>query len=577
LNLYNGIVKSSTRNITQFILLAGPAVGLAMTPYLTFDALNPPKLMALAIFGGIALGTLVTHRQKLLDPWFRPIIISSTLLIFSLIISFLFSDSNRITQLYGVHGRHTGLIAYFSLCFLMLAVSLNVTSQNIRFAVKIHLILGVVSFTYGFLQVINLEPLPWDRSGSWVVGTFANPNFFSSFVAFVNISLLTYVFQDATVKKLRVYSSLLFMFGMYLLIQIGSTQGFIVVLMGASFVFLMRIRMSAKLSKMFFPLMLMTFIGISIMVLDILQKTPWDSKLYKLSVSARGDYWQAAIQIIRDHPLTGVGIDGFRNWYPLYRDFDSLNHGEASSLADASHNVFLDFGVNGGIILFISYVSLTILTFLAALRIIKRMQSFNPTIIGVIGVWIGYQAQSLVSINHLGLAIYGWIYSGLIIGFELHDRPKKNIESNERPPKIHAGRNSNTGNGSQKINSWASPLIGAILGFSLVWPLMSANINYNTAMKNADPVLLLKAANQYPKDALRMSMAAESVSLMGFPRDGYDLAKQASIFDPNFSVPWKLMATFPRVSEQEKKLIQEKLNKLDPLFNEAERRRLALQ
>jgi O-antigen ligase len=570
-------VKSTTRNKTQFILLAGPVVGLAMTPYLTFDALNPPKLMALAIFGGIALGTLVTYRQKLMDPSFRPIIISSTLLIFSLIASFLFSDSNRITQLYGVHGRHTGLIAYFSLCFLMLAVSLNVSLQNIRYALRIHLILGVFSFAYGFLQVIGLEPLPWNRSESWVVGTFANPNFFSSFVALVNISLLTYVFQDGRAKKMRAYSSILFMFGMYLLIQIGSTQGFMVLFIGSSFVLLIRIRMNVKLSKMFYPLMLSIFFGMSIMILDILQKTPWDSKLYKLSVSTRGDYWRAAMQIIRDHPLTGVGIDGFRNWYPVYRDFDSLNNGEASTLTDAAHNVFLDFGVNGGLILLISYVSMLILTLIATVRIIKRMQSFNPAIIGVIGVWIGYQTQSLVSINHLGLAVFGWIYSGLIIGYELHDRPKTNTESNERSPKIQSGRNSINGKSSQKLNSWASPLVGAILGFSLVWPLMSAHINYNTAMENADPILLLKAANQFPKDALRMSMAAESVSLMGFPRDGYGLAKQASIFDPNFSVPWKVMATFPRVSEDEKKQIQEKLNELDPLFNEAEKRRLALK
>jgi hypothetical protein len=227
--------------------------------------------------------------------------------------------------------------------------------------------------------------------------------------------------------------------------------------------------------------------------------------------------------------------------------------------------------------LLISYVSMLILTLIATVRIIKRMQSFNPAIIGVIGVWIGYQTQSLVSINHLGLAVFGWIYSGLIIGYELHDRPKTNTESNERSPKIQSGRNSINGKSSQKLNSWASPLVGAILGFSLVWPLMSAHINYNTAMENADPILLLKAANQFPKDALRMSMAAESVSLMGFPRDGYGLAKQASIFDPNFSVPWKIMATFPRVSEDEKKQIQEKLNELDPLFNEAEKRRLALK
>jgi O-antigen ligase len=565
------------RNKTQFILLAGPFVGLVLTPYLTFDAVNPPKLLALVVFGGVALGILISDGKKLKEPSLRPIILCSALFFLSLLSSFLFSGSNRITQLYGVHGRHTGLIAYFSLCFLMLAVSLNATLQNIRYAMKILLILGIFSFTYGFLQRIDLEPLPWERNESWIVGTFANPNFFSSFIAFVSILLLTYFFQDAIGKKMRMYVLILFMFGVYLLIQIGSTQGFVVVLIGSSFVLLMRIRLNAKFSKTFYPLIVIAFISIIGAVLDILQKTPWDSKLYKLSVSARGDFWRAAVQIIRDHPWTGVGLDAFRNLYPIYRDSNSLNHGEASSLTDAAHNIFLDFGVNGGVFLFISYISMVILTLVAAVRLIKRMQNFDPAIIGLIGVWGAYQVQSLISIDHLGLTVWGWICSGLIIGFEILDRPQKKIESNDHSPKIQSGRNSNRPKNSQKLSSWAFPLSGAVLGFCLVWPLMSAHINYNTAMKNADPLLLLKAANQFPKDALRMSMAAESVSLMGFPGDGYDLAKKASIFDPNFSVPWKLMATFPRASEEEKRQIREKLNKLDPLFYEAEKRRLAIK
>jgi len=442
---------------------------------------------------------------------------------------------------------------------------------------KALLILGVFSFGYGFLQIVNFDPLPWTGNETWVVGTFGNPNFFSSFVALVNISLLTNIFRDAIETKIRILASVLLLYGAYLLIQIGSTQGFIVFLAGSSFVVLMRIRTSIKYKWALFPSIAITFIGTLFGILDILQKAPWESRLYKLSVSARGDYWRAATQIFGDNPWTGVGIDAFRNWYPIYREPVSLNHGEASTLADAAHNVFLDFAVSGGVALFSSYVLMVAFTLVAAIRIIKRLESFNPPVIGLIGVWIGYQVQSLISINQLGLATWGWVFSGLIIGFEILHRPLQNAELSERLPKIHTGRNSSKAKNPQKLSSWVSPLVGAILGFCLVWPLMSAHINYNTAMKNADPLLLLNAANQFPKDALRMSMAAESVSLMGFPRDGYDLAKQASIFDPNFSVPWKIMATFPRVSEEEKKQIQEKLNELDPLFNEAEKRRLALK
>jgi len=577
LNLYNSNVNSKTTNKIPYIFFAGPAVSLAISPFVTFDVLNPPKLLMLSLFGGLALGLLISNRQKILSKTFSPIFYISLLFLVCLISSFLFSGGNQTTQLYGVHGRHTGLIAYFSLCFLLLAVSLNATLLNIKYALGTMFFTGVVSFSYAFLQLIDLDPLPWKGNETWIVGTFANPNFFSSFVAIVNILSFTYILQESLSTKQRIFAVLPLIFGVYLLSKIGSTQGFIVLFVGVSFTFLIRVKNSKRFNKTFYPLGVFTIVIVVFVVLDILQRAPWESKLYKLSVAARGDYWRAAIQIMNDYPWTGVGIDGFRNWYPKYRDWNSLNHGEASTLADAVHNVFLDFGVNGGIFLFLSYVSIVFLALIAAIRIIKRMQSFDAAIVSLTAVWLGYQAQSLISINQLSLAIWGWIFSGLIIGYEIHSRPTTNIESNLNNTKNPTKKSSRKYRNTKKSYFWAPPLIGAILGFSLVWPLMSAHINYNTAMKNADPVSLLNAANQYPKDALRMSMAAESVSLMGFPRDGYDLAKKASVFDPNFSVPWKIMATFPRVSEEEKKQIQEKLNELDPLFNEAEKRRLALK
>jgi O-antigen ligase len=561
----------------SLILLAGPAVSLAITPFLTFDVLTPPKLLALTIFGGIGLGTIIVNRGKLTSKKFKPLFFVSMFFLLALISSFFLSGGNLVTQLYGVHGRHTGLIAYFCLTFILISTVIKASMANVKFGVQLFLATGAFSYFYGYLQVFKLDPLPWQRDYSWVVGTFANPNFFSSFIALTLILTTAYLFDNSHGNKFRFYAFLSSVLGLILLGRIGSTQGFIVLFVGLSFVFLMKIYTTSRFSRMLYPFLVLFLIGLIVAILDIFQKAPWSSKLYKMSVSARGDYWRAAIEIMKDEPWTGVGIDGFRNWYPRYRDLNSLNHGESLTLADASHNIFLDFGVNGGVFLFLAYVFLVILTLVASVRLISRMQKFQPEVVGIIGIWLGYQAQSVISINQFPLAIWGWIISGLIIGLEICDRPSGNIESKPDDYDMSKKRIARKSKNHKKKAESTYSFIGAVIGICLIWPLMSAHMNYVSALKSANPVLLIKAANQFPKDALRMSMAAESVSLMGFPRDGYELAKQASNFDPNFSIPWKIMATFPRVSEVEKKLIQEKLNLLDPYFNEAERRRLALK
>jgi O-antigen ligase len=576
--LYNDDVKSRGQENSKksLILLAGPAVSLAITPFLTFDVLTPPKLMALTIFGGIGLGTIIVNRRKLTSKKFKPLFFLSIFFLLALISSLFLSGSNLVTQLYGVHGRHTGLIAYFSLTFILISIVLKASMSNVKFGVQLFIATGAFSYFYGYLQVLKLDPLPWSRD-SWVVGTFANPNFFSSFIGLTLVLAIAYLLNKSLRNKFRLYGIVSVALGLILLARIGSTQGFIVLFVGSSFVFLTKLYTSSKFSRIFYPFLVLFLVCLILLVLDIFQKAPWSSKLYKMSVSARGDYWRAALEIMKDEPWTGVGIDQFRNWYPRYRDLNSLNHGESLTLADASHNIFLDFGVSGGVFLFVAYVSLVILTLVASVRLIKRMQKFQPEVVGIIGVWLGYQVQSVISINQFPIAIWGWIMSGLIIGLEISDRPSGNIEPEQDNYEVSKKRMVRKPKNRKATAESIYPFIGAVVGICLVWPLISAHINYNSALKSANPLLLIKAANQFPKEALRMSMAAESVSLMGFPRDGYELAKKASDFDPNFSIPWKVMATFPRISEVEKELIQNKINLLDPYFNETERRRLALK
>ena len=73
------------------------------------------------------------------------------------------------------------------------------------------------------------------------------------------------------------------------------------------------------------------------------------------------------------------------------------------------------------------------LVLIAAIRVIRRSSNFDPYFSGLFAVWVAYQAQSIISLNQLGLAVWGWIISGLIIGFEINTRNKTGISTEETP------------------------------------------------------------------------------------------------------------------------------------------------
>jgi hypothetical protein len=254
-------------------------------------------------------------------------------------------------------------------------------------------------------------------------------------------------------------------------------------------------------------------------------------------------------------------MDNLRNWYPLFRDQASLTHGEPT-IADAAHSYFLDMGLGGGVPGFLAYIFIVLLTLVSALRIINRKLEFDFRIFGIIGCWVGLQAQSVISISHLGLGIWGWVFSAIIVGTEIYTRPQElEIESKSDYRKTNSiSRKSGTKKGLV-ISTFE-----ALLGFGLSLPLIMGGINYQNAMREGDAVKLSNAANQWPQDALLMSRTASFLITNGYPDIGVSLAKNAAKRDPNFSVPWKILAFSGQLSEIEKDSIMKKIDKLDPLF-----------
>jgi tetratricopeptide (TPR) repeat protein len=152
----------------------------------------------------------------------------------------------------------------------------------------------------------------------------------------------------------------------------------------------------------------------------MLQIGPLTSFLYKSSVTVRGYYWRAGIEMIRDNPIFGVGIDRYGAYFKEFRDVGyPLNYGFTITSTNA-HNVPIQIFATSGLFTGVAYLSL--LGFIAwrGIKSIRNSEGNDKLFVAsIFSAWLAYQAQSIISIDNIGISIWGWVLGGAVIGLSL--------------------------------------------------------------------------------------------------------------------------------------------------------------
>ena len=126
--------------------------------------------------------------------------------------------------------------------------------------------------------------------------------------------------------------------------------------------------------------------------------------------------------MFKDHPLFGVGVDNYGSFFKEYRDPQyALNYGYGITSSNA-HNVFIQNFATGGIFVGVLYILLQILIMYRGFNLIKSNQGERRFIaVGIFVGWLSFQAQSFISIDNIGISIWGWVLGGTIIGLSFSD------------------------------------------------------------------------------------------------------------------------------------------------------------
>jgi O-antigen ligase len=548
----------------QWITLSSLALTcLAATPFVTFDAFNPPKLLVLATTAGATFGVLAISIKIIEFKRYKIIFVFGGLFFISLIASSINTSQAFSATFFGISGRNTGLLAYISLTIIFVGSAVSSNKNYLDRLSNSLLAVGALTQIYAWYQILGFDTAPWSQE-SWIKSFFANPNFLSSFLGITAASSNAIIFSSNSSVRTRLYAAAYSLFTLFTLVKIGNTQGFIVFALGLLLISYMFIKTRYQQAKIHITYLFLALFVVVWGVLDMLQKTPGNSYLWKLSVTSRGDFWRAAWNMALERPILGWGLDGYRDNFEKFRDARQATRGEGALIGEIAHNVFLDLLVGGGFLLFVSYILIVLLSLVSVFKVVQRSTSYDVGFTAAAAGLIGYLAQSTISANHLGLAICGWVFLGSLIGYEINMReePAKEIQPGKKDGprvKTHAVKKAPKGIASAMV-------VGAILGFSVALPLFLVNTKQMAATNNRNPEEIFNAALASPRDTVRMSMFAERLRDGGYEMDAITLAREAAEFSPNSVLPLKVLTTFPSIPQSEKDELWRKIKIMDPYY-----------
>lgn len=555
--------KSNEELLTKILAVGVPLITLTVITGPVTDPVNAPKFLALGALCFAGIGILVGQRSQIAWSKLRVPISVAVFFVLWLFVSAIVSPSPFVQNVYGVYGRNTGLLAYLFLAGIFL-LSLTLFSQKSFRLISYGFVASAIANVLYSAWVLALgDPIGWNNPYGSILGTFGNPNFISSFLgisvsAFLAISLST---------NLSLWVRLAFFFlaagAGYEISKTASIQGYVVA--GATIGFVIFSKLWVLKNRIFAWIFLATAGVVSVFaVLGTFQIGPLTRFIYQGTLAFRGQYWLAGINMGNSNPLTGVGTDSYGNYYRMLRDPQALITPGVKVVSNSAHNVVIDFFASGGYPLMLSYVAIVALALVSFIRIAIRLKNFELNFVIIGAIWFGYQLQSIISINQIGLAIWGWISSGCLIAYDLATRDSQNREQ-------AAEKSGRTGKSQRKTEVFSPQLragLGLLVGILIALPPFNADTKWRAALdsKNATQLIAsLESGYLNPLDSQRLSQAVQLLGNSNLLPQAHEIALKGVEFSPDFFDAWKVLYFLPNSTAQEKELAFKNMNRLDPL------------
>jgi len=410
----NTLAKNS--NSVWLLFLGTALITLYFNPNIQ-DPFNTPKMVLLLLISSWLIRyVLKSYSNKFTNKKSFEFIASVSVITFNcfLVISFFFTDL-KIVGLIGDTQRRNGLLSYLALSVFFLCAIQSAQQIFLKRFLIITIFTCLILSTYGVIQILGYDFVAWDNPYNNMIGTLGNPNFASALLATLGFVCFVCIFIKEVPRIIKFVALISGILSLFAIIKSDSRQGLIS--MTISFLIFISFFVYSKskiIGKFFIVFSSLLFI---LGIFGMLQKGPLQVFLYKNSVSVRGYYWRAGLEMFIDNPLTGVGLDSYNWYFKQYREIGyALTYGYNITSSNA-HNTVIQLFATGGLFVGVTYLGLILLVTLCGVQNLRKLPNDEKYIaLILLSSWIGFQSQSFVSIDNLGISIWGWVIGGLIVG-----------------------------------------------------------------------------------------------------------------------------------------------------------------
>ena len=471
-------VRSSKSQALNWLLVGGSLVTLFIWAN-TNDPFNAPKSWVMFIAGAYLAGWAGFQiKDALRDSVLKIALILSGAYLVLLFLAFLFTNE-KFVGFFGENARRTGFLTYFCLTIFFLSAALLFRLSNLQKFDFVTLIVGPIVGLYGFSQHYKIDAIKWNNPYNSVLSTLGNPDFASAVMGIFLVLTVGVALNRGLAIWIRLWGLFSSAILTITIIFSGARQGLLAALIGIGIVVVVFLFQKNKVAG--YGALGLGLVGFVVGVLGMLNTGPGSKYLYKVSVTYRGDYWRAGINMFKHHFLFGVGLDRYGSYFRQYRDAtQSLRRGP-DVISNAAHDVPIQLAATGGILVLLVFIALFVFVAWRGFVVIRRTSGVQQLVVAsFVGAWISYEAQSFISIDNVGIAIWGWILGGLIVGISVVETQEPSASPVKTKKRVAVGSK----------ESAVQPLVSglaATIALAIVIPLFLADSSARMARSYAKP------------------------------------------------------------------------------------------
>ena len=543
------------RRIAFLVAFCAAAVTLLISPGTSLDPINLIKILALGAIGFalIPLTIIVARHSK--DGNLRLLYLIALAFVGWMLIVVLVTDSPVNQQIWGVFGRNTGMFTYFSLTAVLVAAATVQLQSRHALLVRSLLFTSIPVLVYAIIQTIGRDPVAWSQMAPF--GTLGNINFSSAFFGMSAVAMTAIAIGPNLRLSFRLLLIALVVIKIMIVGLTGSIQGLMIYVAGTAVALYFFVVSKPKLRSFRIPYLALSGIGFLSAGAGLLNQGPLARFIFGETVLFRYDYWYAGWMMTLRNPVFGVGLDSYGDWYRELRGEVATLRTVPDRITNSAHNIYLDISAGGGFPLLFLYLAMLGLAFASILGHLRQKREFDTTFVVLASVWVAYVVQAGISINQVGVGVWGWAITGALIGYRRQSVPSER-RNREADKKLKSSTD------QLPVIASLSSILSFAIGFSFAFIPYQADARIRDAQESGSLSSVFSASKSLGATAYHLELALDLAIQANDVGQAQAIMNELLVRYPRDFMAWRVKQTLATSTLTEREEAYRRLLELDP-------------